>query len=64
MSKKYFVEFARHIRELVNCGQRVQAQACYDMIVACYDNPRFDRSRFYTACGFDNKVALALAKAA
>jgi len=64
MSKKHFVNFARHIRELVNCGQRIQAQACYDMIVAYHDNPRFDRDRFYTACGFNQKVALAIAKAA
>ncbi len=52
MSKKHFESFAAHIRGLNMRGRVADATACYNMIVENHDNPRFDRERFYRACGF------------
>ena len=59
MSKKPFVQFANHIRALVEQGKTTEAKACYDMVLVCHDNPRFDRGTFYDACGFPATLARA-----
>lgn len=50
MTKKHFEALAKHIRQLMDPAQRLNAavavaSACQEM------NPKFDCKRFYAACG-------------
>lgn len=51
MTKKHFESFARYIRESGESEQTRAAMAW--LIVVTQDNPRFDRSRFFKACGLN-----------
>lgn len=55
MTKKHFEAFADYIRHNILGGDitRETAQAMADMVayIASQDNPRFDRARFFKACG-------------
>jgi len=53
MSKKHFVALAAEIKNLVDAGCRKEAEAAALVvaIVAQNDSPRFDRVRFFAACG-------------
>lgn len=49
MTKKHFISFANKIADMKN---RNEAQAAADVVVSVARevNPRFDESRFLTAC--------------
>ncbi len=55
MTKKHFIAFANEIRSLLDGGSisREAAQRMARMVadVAAADNGRFDRQRFFSACG-------------
>jgi len=50
MTKKYFIKFANYIK---NMACKKEAKAVAAAVVACQDNPRFNRLTFYKACGLD-----------
>ncbi len=50
MTKKHFIAFAREIAESGQSEITRWAMARLIIRVATDDNPRFDRSRFITAC--------------
>lgn len=55
MSKKHFVAFAAEIKKYVNSpGYENTAKHIADVVcaVSSRENPRFDKGRFLTACGF------------
>ena len=50
MSKKHFVKLAQAVAQIKDIGERERtAQLLADVCAA--DNPRFNSSRFYAACG-------------
>ncbi len=53
MTRKHYVKFARMIAEMLD---RVEARRMAEALCEEFstDNPRFDRSRFLTACGLEN----------
>ena len=50
MSKKHFVEFARHIANIKDRVARRKAAATVADVCKSF-NPKFDTDRFYKACG-------------
>lgn len=57
MSKQHFIALARRIAEIADWHAKQQAaKAVAD--VAIVFNSRFDRSRFYIACGLDSTASL------
>ena len=59
MTKKHFIAFAKHIKQLVELNgpfgksNLEKAKAIAAAVVAVNDNPNFDQHRFYKACGLD-----------
>lgn len=51
MTKKHFIEFAKYIK-LCGLPDNVRREMA-DMVVRVQDNPKFDRARFYSACGLN-----------
>jgi hypothetical protein len=56
MTKKHFIQFAEHIKNLpVKSHGRGERESMANMVceIASKDNPRFDRARFMVACGLN-----------
>ena len=57
MTRKHFKVFAASIEKLVN-RDAAYGMACDVADVCAKDNPRFDRVRFFEACGFPGGLHL------
>ena len=58
MTKKHFIQFAKYIKHTAHSEESgschidtARAMANMVCMVAAGDNPKFDRARFFKACG-------------
>lgn len=52
MTKKHFIAMADYIAILNQTERHMEARACFHMVCAVQDNSAFNKSLFFTACGF------------